>query len=192
MSDVIELMGESFGRPLLVETLSQKSFTTDEVAEVLEIPKQRIKDLIGFRFQFVSDPPTGSIIGQSGRKYCPLDIYGLGLFNALDRVFKAEGRHALIIEFAALTFGDAVSLQEGRDRRIEFAAERERALRKPRTKEIADKQLWQMHQARRLELRQSIFNAMPLWWSRDEHRHFVLFVGRNRQMYQLILVSRFN
>ena len=183
MSDTLETALRRFDRPQHVEALGRQTFSLMEAADALEGPPSRIRDFHKMRVQLVSDP----VVGHMGRRYCALDIYGLALFDAFDQVFKSEGRHALIIEFAQLLLGDAVSLQEGRDRRTDFAAEREKALKgNARTKEKSDKLLFAMHQARRLELQRDIFQAMPLWWARDPDRHFIILVAKNRQLFQFV------
>lgn len=87
---------------------------------------------------------------------------------------------------AHLLLGDPMNPDEAHERRTAFAEERARALKKPRTKAESDRMLVRMYDARRRELQADIFSASALWWSRDKNRHFIIFVAKNRQLFQFI------
>jgi hypothetical protein len=190
MPDValLETVGH-FDWPPPVAALAQETFNLREVSAALEIVPERVSDFSKWRLQLVSP----EVRGRVGRRYASIDVYCLALFNAFDSVFRGDGRYALVLEFGHLLFGDFVSTKEWRERRLIFAQDRARALSAgPRAKAKSDKMIAQMWEGRRRELQRSIFDATPLWWSRDLDRRFVLFVARNRELFQYIVDRNVN
>jgi len=177
------IRGEDFAKPESVLRLSREAYSGAEVVKAIGCKPAALNDVVSR----VHMPLVGRVgRGRAPTYYHLIDVYGVAIFLAFDRIMGTKCRPDLTRELHSLMWGDAVSLAEHRERSAEDAQSKKRR---------GQKHIDHMHRItaqRRLELYRDIFAANVIVWSRDPDRHFCMLARKDVRLFPLLVDRRVN
>jgi hypothetical protein len=173
--ETIQTAHGKFVRPPQVVALAEKRFTLKELAEAFACDEGAlIAAVTRFGMFLISEPGHG----RTPRQFHLLDAYALLVFLSFYKQFGPAARKTLVSQVSHLLFGDPMSQAEVTERRGEMAKEYD-ALKTPSARAKFGGRMFRVLQQRRAEIKRDMFEAHPMWWSRDADRRFVLFGCEN-------------